>query len=185
MKRWYWYEREYSGAFGSDAFGGLFDSETAAINAAEYDWRYLTPRERKGLTIMINYNDIPDDVEREEVMDYVWENEGGGYYVAKINLENYICPYCGAEFEGYPKHNGSVWEVSCSDCHESFGDLMSMIPTESITYVMSFCKIFLERLSVVLRVIRPVFCVSETHSFPPFNADFVNKSATYADLLTT
>lgn len=84
QKRFYYVEKDaIKGDAAWDTFCGVFTSETEAINAAEDDWRHLTPAEQSRRRITVYYAIVPGDVELDEAMDYIYEAGCGGY-VAKV-----------------------------------------------------------------------------------------------------
>lgn len=89
QKRFYYVERDaIKGDAAWDTFCGVFASEAEAINAAEADWRHLTPTEQSRVRITVYYAVVPGDVELDEAMDYIYEAGCGGYVVRTIEVDN-------------------------------------------------------------------------------------------------
>ena len=68
-----------------DTFVGKFESFEAAKNAADEDWRYTSECERSNRSTYVACAEIPDDIDQDDIMDYIYDSSNGYtvVYVAK------------------------------------------------------------------------------------------------------
>lgn len=84
MKKIYYIEREHSRG---DLFGGAYEKAEDAILAAEAEWRHLTQAEQRSCrSLTVFYGSCPEELELPEAMDYILDEDTGGYELLSFSL---------------------------------------------------------------------------------------------------